>query len=95
MRSESHCQNPNHKDMPYFKYVEWMNDNNGSSPQIGSRFCDVVFSRKALNEQHSENAAVWALKNGYRVIDENEMYCNIFERVNLDGISKSWLILGS
>ncbi len=89
----SHCSNPLHKDMPYFKYVAWSGEmQSWEKAENHMRFCDVVFSRDALKKAHSENTAVWALKNGYRVIDENEMYCNIFEKVNLDGISKSWLI---
>ncbi|SMF75312.1 sugar transferase [Pseudobacteriovorax antillogorgiicola] len=87
------CSDPNNREVKYFRYVEWpFSGNQPNLECLSERFCDIVFSKEALSAAHAENIAVWAVKNGYRVFNENDMYSSLFEKVQLDAISKSWLI---
>jgi lipopolysaccharide/colanic/teichoic acid biosynthesis glycosyltransferase/uncharacterized membrane protein YidH (DUF202 family) len=83
---KNYLSDPAAEEGRYFNYVDWAN----RKPHAA--IADLVFAKDALDTPDGVNMAVQAIKEKVRIIDENDFYASIFERVDLDGISKSWII---
>lgn len=86
------------RDACYYSLVEWERDlfPPGVVPSaqglLKARASNVVLTRGALGDSEKVELAMAALQSGCSVIDEVDFYCQVFERLPIDELSRHTII---